>query len=211
MQEVRGWSGAALAVAGPLGMGAALGLSFGVEQAIEGAFYFPLIVVGVSALMTPALYIAGSLLASVPRLDVGAWLQAPYGPGMRPATEEGDSAPAAPRVVVPSGWVAPSASEAVVRVGRSLSACGVCLLGLLPLALFLFSTANQARVQLFLGMLGLASGVLTGLVVLYREFFRGAPSRWLHGAVFLAWSLVSLGIGLKFFVDATQPFLSLPY
>jgi hypothetical protein len=210
MQEVRGWSGAALAVAGPLGMGAALGLSFGVEQAIEGAFYFPLIVVGVSALMTPALYIAGSLLASVPRVEVGAWLQAPYGPGSRPEPE-GEAAPSAPRVVLPSGWVAPSASEAVARVGRSLSACGVCLLGLLPLALFLFSTANHPGVQLFLGMLGLASGVLTGLVVLYREFFRGAQARWLHSAVFLGWSLVSLGLGLKFFVDATQPFLSLPY
>ena len=56
----------ALAVSGPAALGAAIGARFGIAALATRAALTPAIVVGVTALMVPALYIAASLVGEAP-------------------------------------------------------------------------------------------------------------------------------------------------
>lgn len=161
-----------LIIFGPAIAGAALGLRSGLPAAADHALRLPVILAGVATLMVPALYIGAALFGVAPR------------------------------------------GQLVVSGARSaLSSSGGVLLGLAPSLAFLAASAEDGRtISVLLGVAAVGAAALLGLRTLFRELFTepsaaqspGAPlepalvvSRRRSIPLFVAWSLVSLGIGAR--------------
>ncbi len=141
-----------LIIAGPMLIGAALGLQAGPAELLSRAVTLPAIIVGVTLLMLPALYIGAAFLGVAPK------------------------------------------ARAMARSGSAaLADTGIIMLGLAPSLLFLIAASTKGTTVVTLGTLVLGVSVLLGLRALFLRLFDRRSLLAL--ALFLGWSLVSVGIG----------------
>lgn len=155
-----GWSGAGIALAGPMVMGAVLGLPSGVARMLTESLLLPAVVLGVAVLMAPALYIGLSLIGA-----------------------------------------APPAAAVLSAFGAGLRACGILLAGLAPATAFLIVTANGTWAVWAFGSIVVAAGALLGLRRLFGELRDDSTSALRTAPLYAVWSLVSLGLGVHFFLQ----------
>ena len=159
-QSLRDWKGLFVAGAGPLLMGAVLGLPAGAAGMLRQGWMLPAVVFGVAALMAPALYIGMSLVG-----------------------------------------VSPPAAEVAKAFAESLRACGTVLAGLAPATAFLLATADGDWAVWVFGIAAVASAALLGVRRLFNELRTREASLLRSLPLYLAWALVSLGLGLHFFLQ----------
>ncbi len=158
--ETPGWTyygeKVAIILGGPAAVGACMGMYYGAGALLEKALTLPAVLLGVTLLMIPALYIGAALLG-----------------------------------------VAPSARSVMRASLHALHDTGIIFLGLTPALAFLVATSSNSLTVYILGQLTAATGAILALRALYLRLFanRGERPSKLMVPVYLAWSMVCLGIG----------------
>lgn len=144
---------------------------------------------------------------------MGAVLGLPDGPArmlseglMLPAVVFGVTALMAPALYIGMSLVnvSPPAAEVVRAFGEALRACGTVLAGLAPATAFLLATAQGAWAVWVFGSLAVAAAALLGVRRLFNELRDDDTSLLRSLPLYTVWALVSLGLGVHFFVQTLR-------
>lgn len=94
---------------------------------------------------------------------------------------------------------APHARQVAATVARALRSAGLVMLGLAVPAAFLLTTTRSVDLIDLVGLLVVATAMLIGLRVIFRDLFTDRPALMAR-AIFALWSLVSLATGMRLFI-----------
>lgn len=156
---------------------------------------------------------SGMALALAGPFAMGAVLGFPSGP-MRmiseglllPAVVFGVTAVMAPALYIGLSLVrvSPPAHDVARAFSDGLRACGVVLAGLAPATAFLLATADASWAVGVFGMVSVGAATLLGVRRLFAQLRRGDVNLLRALPLFAGWALVSLGLGVHFFVQTLR-------
>lgn len=98
----------------------------------------------------------------------------------------------------------PPAQDVARAFAQALRACGLVLAGLAPATAFLLATADGTWAVWVFGTIAVAAGALLGVRRLFNEL-RGEDTNLLRTVpLYTVWALVSLGLGVHFFIQTLR-------
>lgn len=156
---------------------------------------------------------SGMAIALAGPFAMGAVLGFPSGPSrmiseglLLPAVVFGVTALMAPALYIGMSLVgaSPPATEVVRAFGDGLRACGIVLAGLAPATAFLLATADGSWAVWVFGIAAVGAAALLGVRRLFNQLRAEDTSLLRSLPLYTVWALVSLGLGVHFFVQTLR-------